>query len=54
MGSVYYLSHAANAADFADLDRLWAVVLLVILMSVVIHGVTAGRAIRHVVEADAA
>ncbi len=54
MGSVYYLAHAANAADFAEIDRLWAVVLLVILMSVVIHGATAARAVREVVDDEPA
>lgn len=47
MGSVYYLAHAANEGRFDDLDRLWAVVLLVILVSVVIHGATAARAIKR-------
>lgn len=54
MGSVYYLAHAANVGDFGDLERLWAVVLLVILLSVVIHGATAARAVHRPAEEEAA
>ena len=54
MGSVYYLAHAANEADFPDLDRLWAVVLLVILLSVLVHGATAATAVRRTVEESSA
>ena len=54
MGSVYYLAHAANEADFDEIDRLWSVVLLVILLSVVVHGATAARAVEKTVETDGA
>jgi NhaP-type Na+/H+ or K+/H+ antiporter len=54
MGSVYYLAHAANEADFDEIDRLWSVVLLVILLSVVVHGTTAARAVEKTVESDGA
>lgn len=54
MGSVYYLAHAANTAEFEDVERLWAVVLLVILLSVVIHGATAARTIRLVANGERA
>jgi sodium/hydrogen antiporter len=53
MGSVYYLAYAANAADFDDIGRLWSVVLLVILLSVVLHGATAARAIRIAADSSA-
>lgn len=41
IGSIYYLAHALNEADFADGPRVWAVVAFVVLVSVVLHGVTA-------------
>lgn len=48
VGSVYYLAYALNEADFPGADDLWAVAALVILLSVVIHGVTAAPIMRHV------
>jgi sodium/hydrogen antiporter len=50
IGSVYYLAHALNEADFADPDKLWAVVAFVLLVSVVLHGVSATPALRHIDE----
>ncbi|WP_122090459.1 cation:proton antiporter [Halalkalicoccus subterraneus] len=41
IGSFYYLAHGLNEAAFADADLLWAVVGTVVLVSVVLHGVTA-------------
>jgi NhaP-type Na+/H+ or K+/H+ antiporter len=41
IGSVYYLSYALGHARFPDAPRLWAVTGLVILLSVVIHGISA-------------
>ena len=41
VGSFYYLAYAINEADFRDADGLWAVVGFVVLLSVVVHGVSA-------------
>lgn len=41
IGSVFYLAYALEHADFPDAERLWAVTGLVILLSVVVHGVSA-------------
>lgn len=41
IGSLYYLSYAANNADMAGMDTVWSVVSLVILLSIVLHGITA-------------
>ncbi|KYH26633.1 Na(+)/H(+) antiporter 1 [Halalkalicoccus paucihalophilus] len=41
IGSFYYLAHGLNEAAFADADLLWAVVGTVVLVSVVLHGITA-------------
>ncbi|MCX2575896.1 cation:proton antiporter [Pedobacter sandarakinus] len=41
MGSVYYLAFALNETAFNGIDTLWAVVSLTILLSIIIHGLTA-------------
>ena len=48
MGSIYYLAYGQNNATFAPLDLLWATVAFTILVSIVIHGVTAGPIISWV------
>lgn len=41
IGSIYYLAFATGAATFAGRDTLWSVVALVILFSVLLHGLSA-------------
>jgi NhaP-type Na+/H+ or K+/H+ antiporter len=41
IGSLYYLAFAMNHADFRDIDELWAVVCLVVLVSILVHGLSA-------------
>jgi NhaP-type Na+/H+ or K+/H+ antiporter len=41
VGSVYYLAYGINHGDFGDSERLWAVVGFIILVSILVHGVTA-------------
>ncbi len=41
VGSVYYLAYGINHGDFGNSERLWAVVGFIILLSIVVHGVTA-------------
>ena len=48
IGSIYYLAYAANQAEFPQIERLWAVVIFVILLSVVIHGVSAAPMMRRI------
>ena len=45
MGSVYYLAHAVGVADFPDAERLWAITLATIVISIVLHGATSGAAL---------
>lgn len=45
VGSVYYLAYALNRQPFDDARRLWTIVAFTIVVSVVIHGVTATPAI---------
>ena len=51
VGSVYYLAYALGSASFPGADVLLRVVALVIVGSVVLHGLTAGPAIRRLDEA---
>ncbi|MFQ1001005.1 cation:proton antiporter [Modestobacter sp. SSW1-42] len=41
IGSLYYLAYALEEADFAGADQLWRVTVLVVLGSVVVHGIAA-------------
>lgn len=41
MGSIYYLAFAFNEFNFEYQNELWAVVSLTILVSILIHGITA-------------
>ncbi|WP_196821779.1 cation:proton antiporter [Arthrobacter sp. CAN_A6] len=47
IGSIYYLSYALSKGDFASEDEaLWRIVGLVIVMSILLHGVTAAPVIN--------
>ncbi|AGB16678.1 NhaP-type Na+(K+)/H+ antiporter [Halovivax ruber XH-70] len=50
IGSFYYLSHALNEAVFAEPDLLWALVGAVVLISIVVHGVTATPIVSRVAD----
>jgi NhaP-type Na+/H+ or K+/H+ antiporter len=50
MGSLYYLAFAFGAAFFKDQDQLWAIVAFIILVSIGIHGLTAGFTFRKLEE----
>lgn len=41
IGSGYYLAYALNRADFAQADELWAILVFIVLLSIVLHGVSA-------------
>lgn len=41
IGSLYYLSYGLGQAEFPDVDDLWIVVGLTILVSMVVHGIAA-------------
>ncbi|MFT4118373.1 cation:proton antiporter [Bradyrhizobium sp.] len=40
LGTFYYLAYAMNRAHFEEAPRLWALASLVVLASVILHGVT--------------
>lgn len=46
IGSLYYLAYALNAVEFAEARQLWAIVGLVVVVSVVGHGVAVTPAMR--------
>lgn len=50
IGSFYYLAYAINQATFPESDALWADVGFVVLLSVVVHGVSAPVAITKLDE----
>ena len=47
MGSLFYLSFALNEVDFGYEDELWSIVAFTMLVSVLIHGLTASRIMNH-------
>ena len=47
MGSFYYLAYAVTAAEFENVDTLWITVTLVVVLSIVIHGVSATPALNR-------
>jgi sodium/hydrogen antiporter len=40
LGSIYYLAYALNHGAFENPNRLWGAVGLVILISILLHGIT--------------
>ena len=48
VGSVYYLAHALNETDFSGAEELWAITAFAILLSIVVHGVSAAPLMRFV------
>ena len=47
VGSIYYVAYALNHAAFPQSDRLWAIVGLVILLSILLHGLTVTPVMRR-------
>jgi NhaP-type Na+/H+ or K+/H+ antiporter len=47
IGSLYYVSYALAHAEFEQAELLWATVGLVVVVSVVLHGVTATPVMNH-------
>ena len=51
IGSLYYLSYALASAEFPQPDQMWAIAGLVILVSVVLHGIAATPVMRRMDQA---
>ena len=48
VGSIYYLAYAASHIEFVNEAQLWALVGFTILLSTLLHGLTAGFAMEQV------
>jgi NhaP-type Na+/H+ or K+/H+ antiporter len=48
VGSFYYLAYALNHASFPEAERLWAIVGLVALLSILLHGLTVTPVMRSI------
>jgi NhaP-type Na+/H+ or K+/H+ antiporter len=48
LGSVYYLAYATGQAEFESVQIVWATVLLIVLVSIVAHGIAVTPAMRWV------
>lgn len=53
IGSVYYLSYAAGHIELANEATLWATVTFTILVSTIVHGLTAGSVVERVTRSEA-
>ena len=47
VGSIYYVAYALNHAAFPQAERLWAIVGLIILLSILLHGLTVTPLMRR-------
>lgn len=45
IGSVYYLAYAGHHTELVNEHELWAIVAFTILLSTIVHGLTAGIAL---------
>lgn len=48
VGSFYYLAYASNQVEFINVEQLWAITALVVIISVVVHGVTATPTMAYI------
>lgn len=46
VGSLYYLAYGLNHMELAERERLWAIVGLVVLLSILLHGLTVTPVMR--------
>jgi NhaP-type Na+/H+ or K+/H+ antiporter len=54
VGSIYYLAYAGSHAELANEPGLWAIIAFTVLLSTVVHGLTAGIAVERVTGEPAA
>jgi NhaP-type Na+/H+ or K+/H+ antiporter len=47
MGTIYYLAHAVNEERFPRASVVWAVSVTTILVSIVVHGVSATPVLKR-------
>lgn len=46
IGSFYYIAYGINHGEFGSSERLWAIAALVVLISILVHGISATPAMR--------
>ncbi|WP_266203764.1 cation:proton antiporter [Pontibacter kalidii] len=46
IGSFFYLSFALNKVDLPEANELWSIVAFIVMVSIVLHGLTATKAIQ--------
>lgn len=47
IGSIYYLAYATSHVELANQEVLWATVAFTIVLSIAVHGITAGLAVER-------
>lgn len=47
MGTVFYVAYAFHSIYFNNQDKIWAIVAFTILVSIIIHGLTATRIMKY-------
>ncbi|SFS21178.1 cation:proton antiporter [Yoonia litorea] len=50
MGSLFYIAYGASHAQFADIDTVWRIAIVAVLISIIVHGVLAPIAMSQVSE----
>lgn len=50
IGSLYYLSHGLEHGPFAHSEEIWALVGFTVVVSIVVHGLSATPVIQHLEE----
>ncbi len=48
VGSFFYLAYATNQVEFLQVEQVWAITALVVLISVVVHGMAATPAMAYI------
>lgn len=47
LGSIFYLAFGISKFNFAHQDQMWSLVFFVILVSIIVHGVSANFVMNH-------
>lgn len=48
LGSIYYLAYASGRASFKGIETVWATIFLIILISIIVHGVALTPVMRWI------
>lgn len=48
VGSFYYLAYASTQVDLLQIEQLWTITALIVVISIVVHGVTATPAMAYI------